>query len=248
MVVDVRYRAGSAAGSAERRGAPIEVTLDVVHSDDAALVADLERRLGGRVLRHQVKDVDYVRDTMVVDVRYRVWKPVARPAHAPVNQGALNQAVPNQPGPAAAAASRSSSGAASTGTRGREPMTVVDLDTRRTAPPHPRPSGRGPAATPAEGAVAAAAATVEPIGLDELMALAELQTRVDRKYFVPADVFHRSIGELAGELQVLEIDGRRSFGYESVYFDTPRLDTYRAHLQRRRRRFKARTRTYTDSG
>jgi hypothetical protein len=105
----------------------------------------------------------------------------------------------------------------------------------------------GPA-TPAEGAVAAAAGMVDPIGLDELMALAELQTRVDRKYFVPAEVFRRLIGELAGDLQVLEIDGRRSFGYESVYFDTPHLDTYRAHLQRRRRRFKARTRTYTDSG
>jgi VTC domain-containing protein len=102
--------------------------------------------------------------------------------------------------------------------------------------------------TPAEGAVATAAARVDPIGLDELMALAELQTRVDRKYFVPAEVFRRLIGELAGELQVLEIDGRRSFGYESVYFDTPHLDTYRAHLQRRRQRFKARTRTYTDSG
>ncbi len=35
-------------------------------------MADLERRLGGRVLRHQVKDIDYVRDTTVVDVRYRV--------------------------------------------------------------------------------------------------------------------------------------------------------------------------------
>jgi len=43
----------------------------VVHSDDAALVADLERRLGGRVLHHVVNEVDYVRDTMVVDVRYR---------------------------------------------------------------------------------------------------------------------------------------------------------------------------------
>jgi VTC domain len=103
-------------------------------------------------------------------------------------------------------------------------------------------------ATPAEGAVATAVEMVDPIGLDELMALAELQTRVDRKYFVPAKVFRRLIGELAGELQVLEIGGRRSFGYESVYFDTPHLDTYRAHLQRRRQRFKARTRTYTDSG
>ena len=80
------------------------------------------------------------------------------------------------------------------------------------------------------------------------MALAELQTRVDRKYFVPAEVFRRMIAELAGELRVLDIDGRRTFGYESVYFDTPDLATYRAHLQRRRLRFKARTRTYTDSG
>jgi hypothetical protein len=52
----------------------LDVTLDVIHAADAALVADLERRLGGRVLRHQVRDVDYVRDTMVVDVRYRVPK------------------------------------------------------------------------------------------------------------------------------------------------------------------------------
>jgi VTC domain len=103
-------------------------------------------------------------------------------------------------------------------------------------------------ATPAERAVATAAARVEPIGLDELLALAELQTRVDRKYFVPADVFGAMIDELADDLRVLDIDGLRTFGYESVYFDTPHLDTYRAHLQRRRRRFKARTRTYTDSG
>ena len=96
--------------------------------------------------------------------------------------------------------------------------------------------------------MATAAAMVAPISLDELMALAELQTRVDRKYFVPAGVFRQLIAELADELQVLDIDGRRTFGYESVYFDTPDLTTYRAHLQRRRQRFKARTRTYTDTG
>ena len=71
---------------------------------------------------------------------------------------------------------------------------------------------------------------------------------MDRKYFVPADVFRRMIAELAGELRVLDMDGKRTFGYESVYFDTPDLSTYRAHVQRRRLRFKARTRTYTDSG
>ena len=102
--------------------------------------------------------------------------------------------------------------------------------------------------TRADRAVETAAAGVDPIGLAELNALAELQTRVDRKYFVPADAFGRLIAELADELRVLDIDGLRSFGYESVYFDTPQLSTYRAHLQRRRQRFKARTRTYTDSG
>ena len=102
--------------------------------------------------------------------------------------------------------------------------------------------------TPAERAVAAAAAAVDPIGLDELLDLAELQTRVDRKYFVPAAVFRKLVERLRDDLQVLEIDGRRTFGYESVYFDTPQLTNYRAHLQRRRQRFKARTRTYTDSG
>ena len=53
------------------RARRVDIALDVVHSDDAALVADLERRLGGRVLHHVVNEVDYVRDTMVVDVRYR---------------------------------------------------------------------------------------------------------------------------------------------------------------------------------
>jgi VTC domain len=102
--------------------------------------------------------------------------------------------------------------------------------------------------TAAERAVAEAAASTDPIGLDELMALAELQTRVDRKYFVPAYLFRCLMDELSPQLRVLDMGGRRTFGYESVYFDTPELSTYRAHLQRRRHRFKARTRTYTDTG
>jgi len=75
MVVDVRYRAGSFTAPRlfdERR---LEVTLDVIHADDSVLLVDLERRLGGRVVRHEVTDIDYVRDTMVVDVHYRVGQP-----------------------------------------------------------------------------------------------------------------------------------------------------------------------------
>ena len=71
MTVDVRYRVGSRRATPAPDERRLEVTLDVVHADEAALVADLERRLKGHVVRHQVRDVDYVRDTMVVDVRYR---------------------------------------------------------------------------------------------------------------------------------------------------------------------------------
>ena len=83
MLVDVRYRVGTVAAwdtTDERR---LKLTLDVVHTDDAALVADLQRRLGGWVLRHQVTDIDYVRDTMEVDVRYRVRPPAPRPQPQP---------------------------------------------------------------------------------------------------------------------------------------------------------------------
>ena len=78
-LVDVRYRAGTHPVVAPLDERQLDVTLDVVHADDAALVADLERRLGGQVLCHRVKDIDYVRDTMEVDVTYRVVTPIAHP-------------------------------------------------------------------------------------------------------------------------------------------------------------------------
>lgn len=86
-----------------------------------------------------------------------------------------------------------------------------------------------------------------PVSLTEIQELADLQTRVDRKYVVPARVFAELIADQEG-LRVLEIDGRRRFGYESVYFDTPTLEAYRSAAHGRRRRFKVRTRTYADSG
>ena len=79
---------------------------------------------------------------------------------------------------------------------------------------------------------------------------AALLSRVDRKYVVPVTTLERLVAELRGrdDWSALEIDGRRLFGYESVYFDTPDLATYRAHLQRRRCRYKVRVRRYLDSG
>jgi hypothetical protein len=85
------------------------------------------------------------------------------------------------------------------------------------------------------------------IDLATLDAGAALLTRVDRKYVVPVTTFERLVLSLDDSWTALEIDGRRLFGYSSVYFDTEDFVTYRAHLQGRRRRYKVRVRRYVDS-
>ncbi|RYV52329.1 polyphosphate polymerase domain-containing protein [Pengzhenrongella frigida] len=86
-----------------------------------------------------------------------------------------------------------------------------------------------------------------PIGLDELNDRAALQTRVDRKYVLPLADARDLLRRVSRDTRALQIDGARSFGYESVYFDTPDLTSYLLAAHRRRRRFKIRTRTYLDS-
>lgn len=79
------------------------------------------------------------------------------------------------------------------------------------------------------------------------MAVADLQTRIDRKYLIPTAGFIELIARLDGRMDVLQIGGRRVFDYESVYFDTPDLLAYHQHAHGRRRRFKVRTRTYLNT-
>jgi len=86
------------------------------------------------------------------------------------------------------------------------------------------------------------------ISLDELAERASLLTRVDRKYLVPTSDLGTILSELHSQARVLEIDGRQHFDYESVYFDTPDAASYLLAAHPRRRRFKARTRSYLDSG
>jgi len=99
-------------------------------------------------------------------------------------------------------------------------------------------------------AVAPVLAGLAPIGLAELVARAALQTRVDRKYVLDGAAAERVVTELAAteEVRVLEIGGRRAFGYASLYLDTPQLTGYHLAARGRRRRFKVRRRTYLDSG
>ncbi len=86
-----------------------------------------------------------------------------------------------------------------------------------------------------------------PVSLDEVMEVAGLQTRLEKKYLLTPEEFVALADELEG-FRVLQIDGQRLFGYESAYFDSPDLELFRAHRQGRRLRYKVRTRTYLDSG
>ncbi len=88
---------------------------------------------------------------------------------------------------------------------------------------------------------------MKAITLDELDERASLQRRVDQKYLVPRDLFERLVSELEDAYEVLEIDGERSFGYESVYFDTSDLLCFRQHVEDERPRFKTRTRLYVST-
>lgn len=87
----------------------------------------------------------------------------------------------------------------------------------------------------------------QPVPLAEVLMRAEYLTRVDRKYVLNPEVAVEVLQALDAGTEVLEIDGRRLARYESVYFDTPDLDTYRMCVQQRRRRVKIRTRSYLDS-
>ena len=97
-------------------------------------------------------------------------------------------------------------------------------------------------------AVASRPEVLAPLTLEQVLAVADLQTRTDRKYLVPPEVFGRLVDALGAGLGILEIDGARRFRYESVYFDTPALDSYLGAAHGRRRRSKVRTRSYLDSG
>lgn len=86
------------------------------------------------------------------------------------------------------------------------------------------------------------------ISLEELNAHASLQTRIDRKYLVPVDRLQGLLSTFREEMQVLATDGVTAFDYDSVYFDTPELDSYHLAAFGRRRRYKIRTRSYLNSG
>lgn len=87
---------------------------------------------------------------------------------------------------------------------------------------------------------------LRPVDLQTVLAAAELQTRVDRKYLVPATTLRDVLADLTDTHHVLQIAGRRGTTYSSHYFDSPDRTAFRAHVQGRRRRWKVRSRLYRE--
>ena len=96
--------------------------------------------------------------------------------------------------------------------------------------------------------IADALGGLDGISLAEADARASLLARIESKFIVSAQVVEAVLREARGHFDVLDIDGRCEFGYDTRYFDDDAYSSYFAHHQDRRRRFKVRSRTYLESG
>lgn len=89
---------------------------------------------------------------------------------------------------------------------------------------------------------------LDPVSLAEMVEHAALMHRTDRKYFASLTTVRNLVDVLSESHRVLEIASRRSTHYRTLYHDTENLDACRHHVQKRRRRWKARSRLYVEDG
>jgi hypothetical protein len=86
-----------------------------------------------------------------------------------------------------------------------------------------------------------------PVSLKELEANSGMLERIDHKYVVNQDVLRLAVPELAKHFDILEIDGRRNFTYDTCYFDNDESRCYTDHHQGRKKRVKVRMRKYLEA-
>lgn len=86
------------------------------------------------------------------------------------------------------------------------------------------------------------------ISLDALNEKAEMLSRIDNKYVVHRNSLRRVIAQIADDFEVLEINNRRAFAYNTRYFDDLQRSAYYEHHQGLRKGFKVRVRRYSDAG
>jgi len=75
-----------------------------------------------------------------------------------------------------------------------------------------------------------------------------LMDRVDSKFLLPADQLPHVLNICSNHYSALEIADKSKFQYQNIYFDTPLLDFYNQHHNRKLNRHKVRHRYYADSG
>ena len=91
-------------------------------------------------------------------------------------------------------------------------------------------------------------ATFDPVDLSETNRKAALLDRSDTKYAMTIDQLNEALEASRTSYRILEIQGSRSFRYETTYFDTPELRFYHEHHAGKQDRKKVRIRRYLDSG
>ena len=76
------------------RSRRMDVRLDGVYTNEAALVAELERRLGGRVAYQEITEIDLIHGHMLIDVRLRPGQGVIEPPPPKSHHHAADGATP----------------------------------------------------------------------------------------------------------------------------------------------------------
>jgi hypothetical protein len=86
----------------------------------------------------------------------------------------------------------------------------------------------------------------EPISLEQMEPV-KLMDRIDKKFMLRLDLLPSVLKEISKDYFVLEIAGKRSTTYQTIYFDTVRYDCFIKHQNGKLNRYKIRSRQYVES-
>ena len=91
-----------------------------------------------------------------------------------------------------------------------------------------------------------AAEALPPITLAEMDGI-KLMNRIDTKFLLTRSQLLEFLRRAKGRYMAARINGKAICAYDTIYYDTPGLEMYLAHHNRRLTRKKVRVRTYIDS-
>ena len=89
-------------------------------------------------------------------------------------------------------------------------------------------------------------ASFKQISLEET-AEAALQSRVDYKYMLNESMLNKILQGIAGEYDVMQINGKSILAYDTLYYDYPNFRLYQEHHNGKLNRYKVRCREYVDT-